>query len=158
MAIYNFACPNCGGESEHIMSWSKVQNVEIVCGKCSIVKTRTITMPAKTADAWNGRWNEGLRGSGTWDPALRTTIYSEKHRDQVLESKGLIRESDLRPGFIEDNQAKIAERDAEQDALAAQYQKVLAETGDAEKAMTETFTAEKCLDGTLDKTYSTELD
>lgn len=122
-----------------------------------MAKIRAISLPAKTPGMWGTDWRHGLSSEGKFDSALGKTIYSEKHRDKVLESKGLIRESDLPKDFIENSQSKISERIAEQDKLAESYSKVLAETGDATKAMTETFTAESCLDGTLDSIYDTNL-
>ena len=61
---------------------------------------------AYTPNAWACEWRRGLDGGSTYDPVLREHIYSEKHRDEILAAKNLVRESDLPKGWVEDKMAQ----------------------------------------------------
>jgi len=47
-------------------------------------------------------WQRGLSGAGAHDRNLNCTVYGEKHRDEILKTRGLVRESDLPKHYIED--------------------------------------------------------
>ena len=73
-----------------------------------------ISKPAKMASQW-ADWQRGLDSHGKYDPALGQTIYGETHRDEVLEARGLVRESDLPTNWVADRMEKQANYEAHQD-------------------------------------------
>jgi putative FmdB family regulatory protein len=156
MPIYARKCPACGGEKELFLHMSE-RDMEIICEDCHIVMRKVVTAPAKTATLWNAGWNAGLDGTGVYSKALGRKVSNRREEEKILESKGFIAESELGSHWFEDNQAKMAEKWRAQDALSDNYKKLLAEGHSPETAISETFTAEKCLDGTLDSIYDTKI-
>jgi len=157
LPIYENRCPKCGGIEEVVLHYSEREK-EIICKACDIVMVRIISLPAKTASLWNSGWNSGLSGQGVFSHALGRKVHSKREEAQILESKGFVSEKDLAPHWFEDAQAKKLEKAAEQDKLTEKYNSKVAEYGgDKIKAMTETFTAESCLDGTLDSIYDEKI-
>jgi hypothetical protein len=74
------------------------------------------------------------------------------------EAKGFVSESDLAPHWWEDQQAKKLDKLKEQDKLTDTYNsKVTEYGGDKIRAMTETFTTEACLDGSLQETFNEKI-
>jgi hypothetical protein len=157
MALFEYKCPRCGGIEEEILHYSEKEK-EIICAKCHIVMYRLISLPAKTASLWNGGWNAGLDSQGVWSHALGKKVSSKREEAKILESKGFVSENDLRPHWFEDEQQKKLEKAKEQDKLTETYLSKCKEYGgDASRAIVETFTAEACLDGSLDKIYDEKI-
>ena len=44
-------------------------------------------------------WQRGLSGFGEYDRNLKTVVYGEKHRDEILQKRNLVRESDSQKNF-----------------------------------------------------------
>jgi len=157
MPIYEYKCPQCGGYEElflHMRDCSK----EIVCKKCTIVMKKLPSVVAKTASLWNDGWNKGLDGQGVFSQALGKKVHSRREEAKILEAKGFVSEADLGPYWFEDQQAKKLEKLKEQDRLTDTYNsKVTEYGGDKIRAMTETFTTEKCLDGSLHETFNEKI-
>ena len=157
MPIYEYKCPQCGGYEElflHMRDCSK----EIVCKNCTIVMKKLPSVVAKTASLWNDSWNSGLSGQGVFSHALGKKVHSKREEAKILEAKGFVSESDLAPHWWEDQQAKKLEKIKEQDRLTDTYNSKVAEYGgDKIRAMTETFTTEKCLDGYLHETFNEKI-
>jgi putative FmdB family regulatory protein len=157
MPIYERVCPKCGESHEFILKINE-RNKEIVCKTCNILMHKLVSLPAKTATLWNDGWNAGLSGQGVFSHALGKKVHSKREESTILESKGFVSERDLAPHWWEDQQAKKIERLKEQDKLTETYNGKVAEYGgDKIRAMTETFTTEKCLDGTLHKTFDDKI-
>jgi len=157
MGIYEFSCPRCGAVEEEILHYSE-REAEVICAKCHILMYRLISLPAKTATLWNGGWNAGLDSQGVYSHALGKKVHSKREEATILEKKGFVSERDLRPHWFEDNMEKKLQKAKEQDKLTETYNSKVAEYGgDKMRAMTETFTAESCLDGTLDNIYSEKI-
>jgi hypothetical protein len=113
---------------------------------------------AKTASLWNDGWNSGLDGQGVYSQALGKKVHSRREEAKILEAKGFVSEADLAPHWWEDQQAKKLEKIKEQDRLTDTYNSKVAEYGgDKIRAMTETFTTEKCLDGSLHETFNEKI-
>jgi hypothetical protein len=47
-------------------------------------------------------WQRGLSGAGQHDKALNQVVYGERHRDEILQRRGLVREQDLPKHWVED--------------------------------------------------------
>jgi hypothetical protein len=60
-----------------------------------------ISKPAKMASQW-ADWQRGLDSHGQYDKELGQTVYGERHRDELLEAKGWVRESDLPKNWVAD--------------------------------------------------------
>ena len=119
---------------------------------------KMISLPAKTASLWNSGWNKGLDGQGVYSVALGKKVHSRREEAKILEDKGFVSEADLAPHWWEDQQAKKLEKIVEQDRLTNLYNsKVTEYGGDKVRAMTETFTTEACLDGSLHETFNEKI-
>ena len=165
MPIYSWSCPSCDNKHEDLMKYEEMKLIaEIVChpctdgrvGKYSDIKVcmkQDINLVAKTAGRWGGGWNNGLSGSGMWSQSLGKRVASKYEEQKEMEAKGFVNVRDLGSHYVDDRLEGIRKKDKEQDKIAALYQKNLKETGSEEEAVTKTFTAEKCLDGTLSKIY-----
>jgi hypothetical protein len=119
---------------------------------------KMVSLPAKTASLWNSGWNKGLDGQGVFSQALGKKVHSRREEAKILEAKGFVSEADLAPHWWEDQQAKKLEKIVEQDRLTNLYNsKVTEYGGDKIRAMTETFTTEACLDGSLHETFNEKI-
>lgn len=119
---------------------------------------KMVSLPAKTASLWNSGWNKGLDGQGVYSVALGKKVHSRREEAKILEAKGFVSEADLAPHWWEDQQAKKLEKIVEQDRLTNLYNsKVTEYGGDKVRAMTETFTTEACLDGSLHETFNEKI-
>lgn len=152
MPIYSWKCSRDGFEDEHIMSYDRSQNVEVICPHCGDAMAKQMPLVAKTATAWSGNWTEGMSHT-YYSKALGRRVANRRQEEQILNAAGFVCETDLGEGFIEKQQSKVMEKRAEQDAKSDLYNEVLAETGDAVKAVEAAFPAHECLDGTLDALY-----
>ena len=157
MPIFDFRCPSCGGVKEKFLKSSST-NTEILCNSCDIVMHKIPSLTAKTATLWNDGWNEGLSGQGVFSTALGKVVHSRREEAKILEKNGFVSERDLAPHWFEDKQAEKLEKAKEQDRLTDTYNmKVKEYGGDKIRAMTETFTTEKCLDGSLHNTFDEKI-
>lgn len=155
--IYDYRCPLCGSNKEKFLKSSSL-NVEVLCEHCDIQMHKVPSLVAKTASLWNASWNKGLSGQGVFSTALGKTVHSRREEAKILESKGFVSERDLAPHWFEDKQAEKLEKIKEQDRLTDTYNsKVKEYGGDKIRAMTETFTTEACLDGSLHNTFDEKI-
>ena len=92
-----------------------------------------------------------------YSKALGRNVANAREESKILQSRGFINERDLAPHWFEDQQAKIVEKRKAQDDLSNTYHSKLAEGKDAATAIAETFTAEKCLSGELDRVYDEKI-
>lgn len=157
MPIYQFHCDACGYTAEHLMSYERSKNVEVVCEPCSLAMRKLVSMPAKTPTLWNAGWTEGL-SSNMYSHALGRQVANKREEERIMNANGFVNEKDLGDGWFENAQSKIVEKRKEQDRRSAIYQKTLEETGDANKAVETAFPAKDCLDGTLDALYDESID
>lgn len=156
MPIYSFGCPSCGKEKDCLMSWEKSKTAEVICDSCSLAMIKKVSLIAKTSDAWEGGWREGL-SSNPYSVALGRKVTNRREERKILESKGFIAESDLGKDWFDNTQAKQLEKYQAQDKKTELYNKVLAETGSKEMAIEQAFPARECLDGTLDNMYNEKI-
>lgn len=157
MPIYDFCCTQCGVKEERILKVSE-RDKEIICSQCHIVMRRAVSLPAKTATLWNDGWNKGLSGQGVYSAALGKKVHSRREEENIMKAKGFVGEKDLAPHWWEDQQEKKRQKLAEQDKLTETYNSKVSEYGgDKIRAMTETFTTEACLDGSLIKTFDEKI-
>ena len=157
MPIYDFCCTQCGVKEEKILKISE-RDKEVICSQCHIVMRRAVSLPAKTATLWNDGWNSGLSGQGIYSHALGKKVHSRREEENIMKAKGFVGEKDLAPHWWEDQQEKKRQKLAEQDKLTETYNSKVSEYGgDKIRAMTETFTTEACLDGSLIKTFDEKI-
>jgi len=157
MPIFQWRCDACGYTAEHLMSYERSKNVEVVCEPCSLAMRKLVSMPAKTPTLWNAGWTEGL-SSNMYSHALGRQVANKREEERIMNANGFVNEKDLGDGWFENAQSKIIEKRKEQDRRSAIYQKTLEETGDANKAVETAFPAKDCLDGTLDALYDESID
>ena len=156
MPLYDYRCAADGYKEEVLMSYERTKTCEVICPTCGSAMTKLMTMPAKTPTAWNGGWTDGMDHT-YYSRALGRKVANKREEEKILNANGFVSETDLGEGWIEKKQAEVRDRAAEQDRKAELYQTTLAETGDANKAMTTAFPAHECLDGTLDKLYDQKI-
>ncbi len=156
MPIYQWRCARDGFADEHIMSYERSNQVEVICPHCGDAMIKQISMPAKTPTAWNGGWTDGLSHT-MYSKALGRKVANRREEEKILNANGFVSESDLGEGWFEKRQSKIRERERKADEKAELYQQVLADTGDEMKAVTTAFPAHEALDGTLDEIYDSSI-
>ena len=156
MPLYDYKCPCCGKKKECIMSWERSQTAEVICEPCSLAMIKMVSMPAKTATAWEGGWRDGL-SSNYYSMALGRKVSNKREEEKILNSQGFVSENDLGKDWFENTQAKQLAKFEAQDKKTETYNKVLAETGSKEMAIEKAFPAHECLDGTLDAMYDTSI-
>jgi len=156
MPLHDFRCPSCGSVEEKFLRSSSV--VEVLCVNCDIVMKKLPPLIAKTAQIWNDGWNSGLDGQGIYSHALGKKVHNRREEAKIMEARGFVSESDLAPHWWDDQVAKKEAKVAEQDRLTDTYNsKVKEYGGDKIRAMTETFTTEACLDGSLHNTFDEKI-
>jgi hypothetical protein len=156
MPIFEYRCARDGYREEKLFSYERSKLVEVICPHCSDAMLKLVSLPAKTAHAWHGNWTDGLDHT-YYSHALGRKVANKREEAKILESRGFVAESDLGKDWIERKQSEVVEKRAAQDAKTDVYNKVLAETGDAAKAVETAFPARECLDGTLDKLYDEKI-
>ena len=156
MPLYNYKCDKCGFLDELLMSWQKMESSEVVCEKCSLEMRRLPSIPARTSMGWHGGWTDGMSHT-YFSKALGRQVANVREESKILESRGFVNERDMGKHWFEDQQSKIVDKRKAQDELSNTYQSKLAEGKDAATAITETFTAEKCLSGELDRVYDEKI-
>jgi hypothetical protein len=156
MPLFDYRCPQDGYKEEVLMSYERTKTCEVICPDCGNAMVKMMSMPAKTATAWNGGWTEGMSHT-YYSQALGRKVANRREEEKILNAQGFVAETDLGEGWIEKKQAEVRERSAEQDRRAEVYQTTLAETGDQNKAMVKAFPASDCLDGTLDSLYDQKI-
>ena len=156
MPIFSWSCARDGFEDEHIMSFERSKNVEVICPHCGDAMIKMMPLIAKTATAWNGGWTEGMSHT-YFSKALGRRVANKREEEKILNNAGFVSEAELGEGWIEKKQSEVVAKKAKQDAKSDLYQKTLAETGDANKAVEVAFPAHECLDGTLDSIYDDSI-
>ena len=157
MPIYEYRCPSCGGQAEHIIKIRDRDNVEVLCIPCSVAMTRLVSMPAKTPNAWHANWSEGL-SSNMYSAALGRKVANKREEQKIMEARGFVNEKDLGKDWFEKTQSTLQWRKDERTKKSEIYKKTLEETGSAEKAVEVAFPASEALDGTLDKIYDDKIE
>ena len=157
MPLYEFNCPKCGQTDEHLLKYSDLEKVEIICTPCSMAMVKCVSMPAKTPNAWHGNWSEGL-SSNMYSVALGRKVSNKREEGKIMEARGFVNEKDLGPDWYEKTQSTIKWRQDERQKKSDIYSKTLKETGSAEKAVEAAFPAKECLDGTLDKIFDDKIE
>lgn len=154
MPLFDFRCPVCGALAEKFIR----KETEVICTACDISMIKMMPLLAKTATLWNSGWNSGLDGQGIYSHALGKKVHNRREEAKIMEARGFVSESDLAPHWWEDQIAKKEAKVAEQDRLTQTYNdKVTEYGGDKIRAMTETFTTEACLDGSLHDTFDEKI-
>jgi predicted nucleic acid-binding Zn ribbon protein len=147
MPCYEYKCDTCGGVSDHFMSWQRSQEVEVVCGRCDVVKRKLISAPARTATLWNSGWNSGLNGSGFYSPSVGGMVGNKREEEGIMRSRGYINEKDLGgENFYNDYMTKAKNDRDGLDAMSTTYRDNLKKfDGDKIRAVSETFPAHEML-------------
>jgi len=74
-------------------------------------------------------WQRGLSGFGEFDRNLGQVVYGEKHRDEILKARNLVRESDLPKHWVRDTHEKGMARNEELDAQSDKFFNTMKEMG-----------------------------
>jgi len=114
-----------------------------------------VSVIAKTPGAWHGNWSEGMSHT-MFSKALGRNVANVWEEAKEMNKRGFVNETDLGKDFVANTQEKLSNHWSAQDDLSRQYQENL-KTMSKEDAIVNTFTAEKCLSGELDNTYSQPL-
>ena len=88
-------------------------------------------MPAKTAWQWGDTNWDGL-----YDRGLGTKIRDKKHREQIMNERGL---RQLQDGEVEAEQRRVMREHEQHEKNINTFKKVLNDTGSTSKAMAQTF-------------------
>lgn len=107
MAFYTYHCETCNTEFDIRRPVSE-RNQPYFCPYDGVETKRMVTAPQFTPGSW-GEQTGRFGVNGLYDRGLGMKIQNEKHRDQVLKQRGLVRESEISGGnehFIEEWNAK----------------------------------------------------
>ena len=148
MPLHTYQCKPCRIRGERLVKMSEANNQS--CKGCGEVMTKLISLPAKTPGLWNGDWNEGLSGQGSYDAGLGMVIHSEKQRQKELDKRGWIRESDLGSDWWDTRKAEIKTENAKVEADTLRYKENLDKYNTKEEAVAATWTADSILAGEHD--------
>jgi putative FmdB family regulatory protein len=158
MPCYGYRCEECRKDRDKILSYKRMKTEPQTCTVCGSTLRKLVDMPAKTKTLWNDGWTEGLSGNGYFSQALGKQVPNRRYEDKVMNQKGFVRESDLGKNWIEEKSNALMEQDKLQQKLTDEYsQSVTYHKGDTTAAQQEVFSAKRCLDGTLDKAFNTNV-
>lgn len=158
MPIYEYRVHNSDGTPtnsiiEHICKISdKPEKLVAEDGRYALP---IISVVAKTPGGWHGNWSEGMSHT-MYSQALGRRVANVYEENKEMNRRGFVNETDLGKDFVANTQQKLADHWDAQDALTRQFQDAC-KTMSKEDAIVQTFTAEKCLSGELDNTYSQPL-
>jgi len=161
MPMYKIVCATCSYEDEELLKLSERESflAENECS-CGGALSFGLTVISKTA----GRWGDtGLAGStinGVYDHQLGCWYSTSMERDKILKERGLISESDLPSGFVDDKIREQANEDRKFDNMSKTYRAKLekdgATYGVASKAIAEMLPAHQMLKEAEDMTQITQ--
>lgn len=150
MPLFNYRC-----ESGHITEELFFQNEPIAdtikCDCCGQHAKKQMPLTANM----NAMWQETCLQHGDYfSSALGKYVSGKREEEKIMKSKGFINEKDLPQHYWEDEGRRRMAKAEEQNKYIDTYTQKLSEGKSKEDAINETFTADKCLDGTLDKVFS----
>ena len=145
MPIFEFQCKSCSAKAEKIMKRSEVDEFlahnSCTCG--GEIK-KLISAHAYTPSLF-GDMTGKFGVNGVFDPGLGRHVQNERHRDQILKQKGLVRESDMGRNFIEDWTEKRKAQKAPQLEFQRRYEAALDAGKTKEQAVVEAAPAHEIL-------------
>jgi hypothetical protein len=115
----------------------------------------TPSLPAKTPGAWHGNWSEGL-SSNQYSAALGRKVANTYEEAKIMKAKGFIPESDLGHNWVANTQEKLNNHWKAQEDYSIKFKENM-KTMSPEDAVAATWTAQECLDGTVDNIYKQPL-
>tara|TARA_R100001463_G_scaffold40367_1_gene85699 strand:- start:4034 stop:4552 length:519 start_codon:yes stop_codon:yes gene_type:complete len=74
-------------------------------------------------------WQRGLSGFGDYDRHLGQVVYGEKHRDEILKARNLVRESDMPKNWVADTHEKGMANNAKLDKESDEFFDAMKEYG-----------------------------
>lgn len=147
MPLADFRCIN-----QHTTEKFTKKPMDIItCPECGELASKLPPLIALTQSSW-GDCTGQFGVNGVYDPNLRCYVKNERHRDQLLKERGLIRAIDAKDTMASNARAR-KEKEARQDEVFAEYDKLVASglsEGDAQVAA---LPAEKILAGDFDDTF-----
>ena len=145
MPIKEFNC-DCGHVTEELFFLSEPQPITYPCESCGRTASLQVSMMAKTRNAW-GATMGGV--NGVYDQGLGCYYSNMRERDEIAAAQGVIPLDNFSKHFIEDETQRRYDNAAAKDGVMKEYQdNIIKFDGNEEKAMTETFPANECLEGT----------
>lgn len=152
MPMHDYQCSNCNCKTEELFRSQDTVLDIVECEHCGREASKIISPHADMNRMWAGQAGTGGGVNGYMDRGLGCRVHSEHEADKIAESRGLVREQDYKPHFIDDFISDRKEKVAEQDKVNTSYQDNIKKFGgDKVKAITETFNAKDCLN---DKTIT----
>lgn len=132
MPLFDFACGECGNETEDLVR-SDVRTLR--CPDCGAEMDRLVSMPARTG----ARWGDS---QGYFDRGLGTYVENSLHRERVMKEKGFVPVSDYPAGTVENYVHNQIEEKRKHERTVATFRDNLKKFGgDTTRAVTETFPA-----------------
>lgn len=156
MPLYEWTCPKCGLVDEHLMSYERSLEVEVVCKSCSLQMKKMVSLIAKTPAAWHSNWSAGMSHT-YFSKALGKHVANRREEEKILNKRGFVSEADLPQYWYEDKMSEVVQKRKEQDRIADTYNSLVKSGVSKEDAIVQTFPAEKCLDGTFDSIYDNKI-
>ena len=158
MPCYGYICEDCKVVQDRLLPYKRMKTEPQTCTVCGSTMRKLVDMPAKTKTLWNAGWTEGLSNAGYFSQALGKQVPNRRYEDKVMNEKGFVRESDLGKDWIAEKSNKLMQQDRLQQKLVDEYAtSVTKHNGDTAKAQEEVFSAKRCLDGTLDAAFNTNV-
>lgn len=128
MPLYDYQC-DCQ-KIELVRKYER-RDDEMICSSCGTAFVRLVSMPSKTAWSWGDtQWD------GYHDRGLNMKLRDKKHRDKVMQARGL---REVNDGEVEAEVRRVTREHDEHERNMRTYQKVLKDTGSASTAMAQTF-------------------
>ena len=154
MPMFDYHCSRCDRNTEELFRAQDAILDMISCEHCGSDACKIMSPHADMNRMWAGQAGTGGGVNGYMDRGLGVRVHSAWEADKIAESRGLVREQDYKPHFVEDFAEKRREQVVAQDKQTETYNaNVKKYDGDKIKAMTETFTAKDCLDDKVSSGY-----
>lgn len=151
MPMFKFKC-TCGAGGEELYGLSDEVPTALDCPLCDKPDGLKQCLPLlqRTPGMWGDQM--GKHGvNGVYDRGLGAVYYSNKERERIAKSKGLVAVNDISENYLEDVEDRHRAEKLKDEARISRYlSNVRKFGGDTIRAMTETFPAKQCLAGDFD--------
>ena len=150
MPLFSYRCED-GHLTEELFFHGEEIKETIACECCGADSVKLMPLTANM----NAMWQETcLQHNDYFSPSLGRNVSGRREEEKIMKAKGYVPESALPQHFWEDEGRRRIAKAEEQNKYIDKYTAKLAEGKSKEEAVNETFTVDKCLDGTLDKVFS----
>lgn len=135
--MYEFLCDD-GHWTEWLCKVAERPDV-VVCEECGSPSWRQLSLCSKTP----GKWGDS---ASYFSPSLGCEVRNSAHRDKILKQRGLVAESDMPKGFIDDKIQKQVDETAQHEKNVSSFKDNLKKhNGNKGLAFADTFPAKDIL-------------